>query len=290
MKETKMILFPDKGRRWVTDFQKGDKARIRHREDGPAVIAYDGSQYWYQNNILTRKNGPAIVLPKARQYDSKPMHGYQAWFKNGVIHREVGKPSQLWATGDLDFYVNGKLHREDGPAVIRNTPEKEIQFWLNGEQLTFMCKLDKDGNYDKSELDKLPSSLQKIYEKWTESDTMAEISLYHKEAVEFMKEAHRFNTEVGKMVHKTEDDLDDEESDEDVGSFDDEDLKEAKLNNDAIERIEGLADVKNLANLKKNLDIFIKNLAQDAEFEDHMDGLIKEYLVNLIDETINRHT
>jgi hypothetical protein len=57
-----------------------------HREDGPAVVYDDGSEYWYLNNLQHREDGPA----------------------------------SKW-DGNLAWYKNGKLHRIDGPAVILNT-------------------------------------------------------------------------------------------------------------------------------------------------------------------------
>jgi hypothetical protein len=32
-----------------------------HRNNGPAVIKPDGTQYWYQNGKIHRDNGPAII-------------------------------------------------------------------------------------------------------------------------------------------------------------------------------------------------------------------------------------
>ena len=36
---------------------------------------------------------------------------------------------KVWADGDKQWYLNGKLHREDGPAVERSDGYKE--WWLN---------------------------------------------------------------------------------------------------------------------------------------------------------------
>ena len=38
-----------------------------------------------------------------------------AWCKNGRIHREDG-PAIEWDDGSKEWYKNGKKHREDGPA------------------------------------------------------------------------------------------------------------------------------------------------------------------------------
>ena len=54
----------------------------------------------------------------------------QAWYLNGKMHREDG-PAMIWADGAKAWYLNGKLHREDGPAVIRANESKS--WYLNGE-------------------------------------------------------------------------------------------------------------------------------------------------------------
>jgi len=44
-----------------------------HREDGPAVIYYDGSQCWYKDGKCHRKNGPAVIYSDGSLF----------WFKYG---------------------------------------------------------------------------------------------------------------------------------------------------------------------------------------------------------------
>ena len=42
-------------------------------------------------------------------------NGYKEWFLNGKLHREDG-PAIEYSNGDKFWLLNGKLHREDGPA------------------------------------------------------------------------------------------------------------------------------------------------------------------------------
>jgi hypothetical protein len=49
---------------------------------------------------------------------------------NGKYHREDG-PACEWADGNKYWYLNGKRHREDGPAIEWVDGEKE--WYLNGE-------------------------------------------------------------------------------------------------------------------------------------------------------------
>ena len=58
--------------------------------------------------------------------------GIKAWYVNGKLHREDG-PALEGVIGN-EWYVNGDLHREDGPAIEWFTGYKE--WHINGEQLT----------------------------------------------------------------------------------------------------------------------------------------------------------
>jgi len=54
----------------------------------------------------------------------------QHWYLNGELHREDG-PALIHANGLKEWYLNGKMHREDGPAMICANGTK--QWWLNGK-------------------------------------------------------------------------------------------------------------------------------------------------------------
>ena len=55
--------------------------------------------------------------------------GSKEWYLNGKRHHEDG-PAIEWANGDKFWYLNGKYHREDGPAVDYADGGKE--WYLNG--------------------------------------------------------------------------------------------------------------------------------------------------------------
>jgi len=59
--------------------------------------------------------------------------GSKYWFLNGKRHREDG-PAFEWVNGTKSWYLNGELHREDGPAIEWANGDKE--WYLNGEELT----------------------------------------------------------------------------------------------------------------------------------------------------------
>ena len=56
-------------------------------------------------------------------------NGAKEWYLNGKLHREDG-PAIERASGSKDWWLNGKLHREDGPA-IEWAGSKD--WWLNGK-------------------------------------------------------------------------------------------------------------------------------------------------------------
>src|ERR1700691_131013 len=55
------------------------------------------------------------------------------YYLNGIIHREDG-PAIIFSHGRLDYYLNGKWHREDGPAVIWS--KGIIDYYLNDKNIT----------------------------------------------------------------------------------------------------------------------------------------------------------
>ena len=60
-------------------------------------------------------------------------NGTKFWYLNGKRHRDDG-PAIEWADGAKFWYLNGKRHREDGPAVEYADGRK--WWFLNDEHLT----------------------------------------------------------------------------------------------------------------------------------------------------------
>ena len=59
--------------------------------------------------------------------------GSKSWYLNGKRHREDG-PAYEGADGDKWWFLNGKRHREDGPAIEWASGYKS--WWINGKELT----------------------------------------------------------------------------------------------------------------------------------------------------------
>ena len=67
-----------------------------HRDEGPAIVQFDGTVKWFQNGKLHRDAGPAI------EYAS----GIRIWVKQGLRHREDG-PAVIWADGRIEWFLQG---------------------------------------------------------------------------------------------------------------------------------------------------------------------------------------
>jgi hypothetical protein len=57
--------------------------------------------------------------------------GTKEWWLNGEIHRVDG-PAWEYADGRKEWWLNGKYHREDGPAIEYADGSKA--WWLNGKR------------------------------------------------------------------------------------------------------------------------------------------------------------
>ena len=64
---------------------------------------------------------------ECRIYDN----GNKYWYLNGKLHRTDG-PAIEYANGDKHWYLNGKCHRTDGPAVEYADGNK--YWYINGKE------------------------------------------------------------------------------------------------------------------------------------------------------------
>ena len=64
------------------------------------------------------------------EYTVKVYDNRTEWYLNDKLHREDG-PAVEWNDGDKEWFINGEIHREDGPAVECSNGDK---IWhLNGK-------------------------------------------------------------------------------------------------------------------------------------------------------------
>ena len=66
--------------------------------------------------------------PECKTYPN----GTKQWWLNGKYHREGG-PAIEWSNGAKVWFLNGKRHREDGPAY--EEPDGYKAWYLNGEEV-----------------------------------------------------------------------------------------------------------------------------------------------------------
>jgi len=71
-------------------------------------------------------------------YTIEDINGDRFWYLNGKHHREDG-PAVEYSNGNRYWYFNGKRHREDGPAV--ECPDGNRSWYLNGDYIEKMALL-----------------------------------------------------------------------------------------------------------------------------------------------------
>jgi hypothetical protein len=101
-------------------------------------VLEDGTIIWMlPNGDLHREDGPATIRPDGTEY----------WYLNGLSHRE-GAPAIQCSDGSRTWVVYDKTHREDGPAVEWFNGKKE--WWLYGfrQKLTEELKISHPVLYD----------------------------------------------------------------------------------------------------------------------------------------------
>jgi hypothetical protein len=74
----------------------------------------------------TGPDGPSDV---GEDYNGKGGNRRTEWRLNGKLHREDG-PAVEWADGAKEWYLDGKLHREGGPALEGFSGHEE--YWFKG--------------------------------------------------------------------------------------------------------------------------------------------------------------
>ncbi len=60
--------------------------------------------------------------------------GTKMWYLNGELHREDG-PAIEYENGTKVWFLNGKYHREDGPVIEH--PDGEKRWYLNDKEVSW---------------------------------------------------------------------------------------------------------------------------------------------------------
>ena len=59
-------------------------------------------------------------------------NGTRKWYLNGQLHRTDG-PAREYPDGTCAWYINGRLHRTTGPAV--EYADGDCEWYINGQQV-----------------------------------------------------------------------------------------------------------------------------------------------------------
>ena len=73
-----------------------------------------------------------METPTATEY-VKVYWGNTEYYKYGVLHRDGDLPAVISARGDLEYWKNGRRHRDNGPAIIRK--DGVCSWYKNGVHL-----------------------------------------------------------------------------------------------------------------------------------------------------------
>ncbi len=97
------------------------------------------TEYWTdRNGFLNREGKPALIRYSTKANGTRFLE-QEYYFKHGNLHR-IGAPASIIYSPDspepssMTYYVDGKIHREDGPAVYYNygTGKTQEEYYLHG--------------------------------------------------------------------------------------------------------------------------------------------------------------
>lgn len=106
----------------------------RDENDGPAIIYPNGSNIYclYGRKCRNEQNGPAETI------FNPDGSNIQKYYEYDILSRVKG-PAVIHSNGSYQYYKNGDLHNENGPAshmLIKGSDTFEDEYWLNGKKLS----------------------------------------------------------------------------------------------------------------------------------------------------------
>lgn len=120
---TGMIEDQSGNKRWYVE-------GIIHRDnDLPAMIYKNGNQLWFFYGKRHRVGAPAEILVAKGIFADAVVLNTTRWYVGGKLHRLDG-PAVEPETGENQWYLDGELHRQDGPATTYFKNNKANSCWL----------------------------------------------------------------------------------------------------------------------------------------------------------------
>lgn len=114
-------------------YDSNEPVKFAKLPGGITRVETENSIAYHKNGKLHRTDGPAWI-------NKEPKGGeYQAWYFNGLKHREGGPAVYYGSEEGLPriWYKHGKQHRLDGPAVeFQYNPDESNQYWVNGREFS----------------------------------------------------------------------------------------------------------------------------------------------------------
>jgi hypothetical protein len=114
---------------------KFQKSMIMHRTKGPAKSnEFSKDFHWYIDGFIYLKMDYGFLLITNSSYTPKIIYynGTKEWAISSEkrnyfkLHRDGDLPAVEYSNGDLEYWLYGKRHRLDGPAVIIG----DKQYWF----------------------------------------------------------------------------------------------------------------------------------------------------------------
>lgn len=98
---------------------------IRPPENMMVVPMNGGYFFMTMDGNLHREDGPCVYHRNGKCW---------MWLYNGFLHREGG-PAQTWENGNEEWYIHGRHHRLDGPAIV-DVVHSFKGWFINGHIIT----------------------------------------------------------------------------------------------------------------------------------------------------------
>jgi len=70
--------------------------------------------------------------------------GYIEYKNENNRHHRLNGPARIWGDGTFEWYLNGRLHRSNGPAIGYTTYGDINEWWYHGKEI--YCKDLKEFN------------------------------------------------------------------------------------------------------------------------------------------------
>ena len=111
-------------------FKSNRLAYLEDIKDDPVIMKYLDESLLLNTTGYNKYTDEVLAKLKSMGYDVRKDDTYVRWYLNGKIHR-VNGPAVEFADGTREWWSNGKIHRVNGPAIEFADGTKH--WYINGE-------------------------------------------------------------------------------------------------------------------------------------------------------------